>query len=175
MEDFNTDQQYYSKSAQKTQNLEGKLKEDGETEKFQMHSSVLYTKENQEFIVGESNSIYFNTETEKPQNFNEEYFEEVDEDWDNNELSENPNLQGDYFNKINHLGFKRRSRSALRLREGWEKSEKSEGFEDYEVDNSPKNWAIDKMPSNNRGSVGIMMRLSECTNSIDKNIISRKR
>lgn len=136
LDNLNIDQQYYSKSAERTQNLEEKLKEDGKTEKYQINSSVLNTKENPEYIVGESNSIYFNTETEKPQNFNEEYYEEVNEECHNNEFSENSRGNNVEFNLINHLGLKRRNKSVLRLKED---SDTSENFEKNKIIISPKN------------------------------------
>mgnify|MGYP006283123305 CR=1 FL=1 len=157
---LNIAEQYYSKSEEKTKNVDNKIQEEGATEKYHVHVSELNDEQN----IGMDDTFYFNTETEKPQYFEEDTWE-VNGGSENYGSSEKSKHNMINFDKINRLGDKRRSKSSNRILKDESKSYISD---DCQVDISPKNWAIDKMPKNLKEPQGVMAKLSECTNTISQ-------
>ena len=145
------EEKYYSKSEQKTQYAESKIKEEGVTERYHIHTSDL----NPDYNAGESGSVFFNSETEKLHQYTDgENYEIIDEGSRQLDLSENSRSLSNYCN-INQLGAKRRSKSIQKYCKA-----KSDYSEDYIVENTPKNAGIDKIPVNVE-NLGVMARLSE--------------
>ncbi|CAI2384382.1 unnamed protein product [Moneuplotes crassus] len=140
LEEFNLQEQYFSRSEQKGKNIE-----DGITEKFQPHLSDHRTKNNIFVNVRDSASIYFGSETEKPQNFHV-----VNEDWENFNAQQTSRERD--FSKINTLGERRRSQCYIKTQPEVDNSSQSS---DYNIDVSPKNPIIDKIPVNSKVNAGM--------------------
>ena len=175
-------EQYYSKSEEKTQNLEGKLREENITERnmlgwnpaeqkpsgrvFNLHISEITSKFNDEHLVNQKDSFCHNSDTEKPEYYEDEESFEICEASQDSSRSKN-RMQN--FDRINKLGEKRRSKSIISKNNPKDKSYISE---DYNVENSQRKWSIGVMPEGFSLNKSVMPKLQEWTNIISK--ISQK-
>ena len=137
-----------------------------------MHISDLNSKAPNEYNLAEGESIYFNTETERQQNFYEEETYELDDNGSENlEPSDHAMSKMINFEKINRLGDKRRSKS---IQNPNGRRNKSRGSADCPIGNSPNKNVIEQIPVSIKEPKGIMSKLSECTNTFQQ-VVNRDR